>query len=245
MVEPSAATRQVGVRFPHDPFSLFFYQPIMINFLQQYRVDGRTSTEQRNIKIQFGFDETGGSVDLSQGLTSIRVVSVNDNSKYKCKLQFSVLSSNSIPDRQLYQMKHRIEQLFNEIIVGDIFCTIKIIIMENNGSLFSTIVNGISLWLCYNGINIIDMVTSVSFNTNIDLCSKEENDDFIGVLVFSYHVGKPLYYEGYGLFPKSIFYKQFEYAIQACTTLGILFKEHLIKLQIPQYNEKLSSNFKD
>lgn len=217
----------------------------MINFLHQYRVDGRTSTEQRNIKIQFGFDETGGSVDLSQGLTAIKVVSTHDTSKYKCKLQFSILSSNSIPDRQLHQMKHRIEQLFNKVIVGDIFCTIKIIIIENNGSLFSTIVNGISLWLCYNGIGIIDMITSISFNINIDLCSKEENDDFMAILVFACHAGKPLYYEGHGLFPKSTFYKQFEYAIQACTTLGILFKEHLIKLQIPQYNKKFNNNLED
>lgn len=150
------------------------------------RIDGRLPNETRNIKIEY---MNGPTILYSQGLTEIRTAVVGPKPKttrshINICLSVGKMTSIEIKNRNKMadDMKYKIMDIFqNIIIVKPASCVdFDIVVLQDNGSLFSAIVNSMSICCAYAGIQIIDLVLSctvgVFSHANLfDMCISEED----------------------------------------------------------------------
>lgn len=150
------------------------------------RKDGRFAEELRKIQIDHFIVENRNYLTFSQGLTQVRTCIFQNKEKGQIgvNLNFSDLARNEpINDRKLYEMKNKIYSIFSNVVSSDYQIDINIEVLQDNGSLMSVIINSITLCLCYSGINIKDMILSLTCNDLMDLTTDEEKQYFAIVVM--------------------------------------------------------------
>lgn len=197
------------------------------------RVDGRFSNELRDVNIQFECIENRGYVVLSQGCTTIRTyVSKNKEKKQlSINLVFSQICRNeSLGERKVYEMKHELVSIFETLIPNENQIEVNVEILQDNGSLFSAIVNSISLAFCYNGISTTEMCVSLTLNEFVDLCHSEENKNFSICIVLIPVKNEILFFESFGRLQKGELLKCLEMSKVHCEIIHNLFKKELASI---------------
>lgn len=150
------------------------------------RIDGRLPSEIRFVDICY---MSGPSIVYTQGLTKIRVSVAGPkpkNTKLSFNMALSINKSARIEvnewNRLAEDLRHKIYDLFRSILIPRPTSSvdIDILVLEDNGSLFSAIVNSVSICCAYVGIQMLDLVLSCSVGiyteVNLfDLCAAEED----------------------------------------------------------------------
>lgn len=193
---------------------------------KELRVDGRKTHNFRNVEVLFGHDNVNGYVDYKQGLTHVKVTLVQPDDKSIFKCSFTNLQKESISERQIYQFKYKLEQIYTEIYSSTACINLSITVVESGGSLFSTLVNAISLCLSYNGVNICDFPVSITYNENLDLCTEEQNDDLVSTIVHLVNTDRTVFFETCGQFQKNDFTQFTSIAVTACNYLYTILTSH-------------------
>lgn len=157
------------------------------------RQDGRYAHEIREISFLQHINNNTFILDYLQGGTSVSVVidgpkeRVKNKNKISLKLKFSNTSRNEInvSIETINELLKKITNLFETVIlISDISVVdVDVCINNDDGSLYSCIVNSIGMALCCAGIPMKDVPISLCigyFNRCFvfDLCSSEENSKF-------------------------------------------------------------------
>ncbi|ORD99420.1 hypothetical protein A0H76_892 [Hepatospora eriocheir] len=175
---------------------------------QNVRLDGRQSNELRNTTIK----KINEQVIFSQGLTSVRVFTEKSD-----KFEVKILDCDDI-DRKVFEMKLKLERLFTPLI-NQTEVAVNLYVIQDNGSLFSTLVNAITICFCYSGIHLNDFVVGITLNQNLDLCLIEEKKEDYLNLVYSVKNDKILYLESVGKIYSEFLVERIETGIKATKVL--------------------------
>lgn len=195
----------------------------------QVRIDGRYSEELRSIRIDHDLIKNINFITYSQGLSKVKtsLFQSKDKGQINVNLNFSALARNEfLNDRKIYEMKSKLETIFNDIISSDFQIELNIDVLEDNGSLFSVIVNSITTCLCFCGVSIKDMVLSLTCNDLTDLISNEEKGYYCTV-VFSTNLNKILYLQLLGKFQRSNVKDSLNNAISGIEKIAISIRQYL------------------
>lgn len=198
--------------------------------LKVLRPDGRFPTEMRRMLVQFGSNDNKGYVLLSQGATTIKttISKIKEKKQLNVNLNFLQACRNEpLNERKVYEIKQKLNSIFALLLPNENQIDINVDILQDNGSLFSTIVNSISLALCYCGINMIGMCVSLTFNNCVDLCHAEENQSFSICVVTIPYKNEILYFESFGKIQKGELSKCLESSKDYCNYIYNYFKEEL------------------
>lgn len=196
--------------------------------ISQLRTDGRFSNELRKLTIEQHTIENKTYVTFSQGLTKVRTsISQNkEKGQVGVLVNFSELSRNEpLNDRRVYEMKTKIASIFNDAVSSDFQIDINIDILQDNGSLFSVIINSITLCLCYCGISINDMILSLTCNNYTDLIYEEEKNSCC--VVMSANFNKILYFHLSGKCQKSDIQVALKNAISGIEKINYEIRKYL------------------
>lgn len=197
------------------------------------RPDGRFPDELREMKFEFGCVENKGFVLFSQGSTLVRTTISKTESKKQLNinLNFSQTSRNDpLGERKQYEMKQKLISIFGALIPNENQIEANVEILQDNGSLFSVIVNSISLAFCYCGINTTEMCVSLTLNNCVDLCYVEENRSFGAISVVDPAKDEILYFESFGPLQKGELLKCLEASKMHCNAIYQRFRSELISI---------------
>lgn len=186
------------------------------------RVDGRLPNEPRRIKMSSSIIGNQGIVDYSQGDTQIRISTCQskDKNQMAINLAFSDFARNEpMNERKIFEMKTKLTAIFCPMLLSDNQIDINVEVKQDDGSLFSVIVNGITLCLCYTGVTLKDMVLSVSMNDMLDLCTDEENKGYQCSMAYSVNYEKIIYFDCNGRSQRR--------ALTACIIAGVDYLKEL------------------
>ncbi|KAL6121937.1 component of the 3 5 exoribonuclease for 3 processing of 5.8S rRNA [Nucleospora cyclopteri] len=198
-----------------------------------YRIDGRTNEEFRNISIETGRNNFDGFITLFQGETVVRATQKipNDKTKFKVVINFlETACSAEMNERKQYDLKFGLEQVFNQIVTDKLPVYIEITVLQNNGSLFSSLINVCTLCMCYCGIEMSDFAVSLTFNEGIDLCLAEENKTYDFCIVYLFNQGTVIYQECVGQVQRKTLLESQQKAIYFCKKLALIFQKNLINI---------------
>lgn len=194
------------------------------------RPDGRFPTEMRKMIFKFGNDNNEGYVILSQGATTVKasIGKSKDRKPLGISLNFSQTSRNEpINERRVFELKQKLANMFSLLTPNEKQIEIKVDIFQDNGSLFSVIVNSITLALCFCGINMVDMCVSLTLNECVDLCYLEENKMSSISIVSIPYKNEILHFESFGKIQKSEILKCLEMSKEYCNLLYNRFRDEL------------------
>lgn len=192
------------------------------------RNDGRFPSETR--RTEFLFKRAGGKgiVYWRQGNTIVNTTISENREKpqLSINLNFTETSRNEpINERRIYEMKQKIYAIFSDLIDLDFAIEINIDVLGDDGSVFSVIVNSISLACAYSGIHLKDMCVSVTLNENADLTQYEEGHGAAVCIVYSPNKDKILYLESFGKLQRLEFGKILANGIALCKEQHEKFRE--------------------
>ena len=145
-----------------------------------FRFDGRKPLEFRS--INYKLDDT--AVYFNQGLTKLKVSVSGYTNFNKQDLSISVNNINSsLSKSKIDNVVQQLKSTFLSVIRFQTKSTlsVNIDVLNLDGSILSTAINALSLSLCLNGVELLDIVTCTNigvFNNNllIDLNNYEELD---------------------------------------------------------------------
>lgn len=199
------------------------------------RCDGRLPEEMRRVDIGHGIVGNRGFVVLGQGNTRVRtsVVPARDKSQLDVSISFSDVSRNEpVNERIVYEMKARILEIFGPLIFPDNQVEVSVEVKQDDGSLFSVIVNSISLCFCYCGVSLKDMCLSVTLGDCVDLCSEEESKGFRVCLVLSSSRQKILFLESFGKCQRRVLESALSRGFECCKAIHSTMREYLNKVAV-------------
>ncbi|ELQ75042.1 Exosomal 3'-5' exoribonuclease complex, subunit Rrp41 [Trachipleistophora hominis] len=167
-------------------FLLNIFDPMEVQNELGLRVDGRLPCEIRRVDICY-LNEP--SIVYTQGLTKIRVSIAGPkpkSTKFNLNITVSINRSARTEINEWGRLaddhKHRLHNLFKTILILKPASSvdIDILVLEDNGSLYSAMVNSVSVCCAYAGIQMLDLVLSCSIGIYtqadlFDLCGAEED----------------------------------------------------------------------
>lgn len=195
------------------------------------RYDGRLANEMRNTNFIFKRIDSKGTVFWRQGNTIVNttISQRKDKAQLCVNIKFQELSRNdAISDKRIYEMEQKVLSIFSEILGPDQQLEINVDVLGEDGSVFSAILNSISLSFTSFGIATEDMCVSVTLNENVDLCAHEEKKSFYICLVFCPSKEEILYLESFGKVQKVNFQNTVMNGINACKQLHKEFRSFFI-----------------
>lgn len=206
------------------------------NFMPQMelRCDGRLPREMRRMIMSHGIVENRGFVVLRQGNTQVRVSTApaRDRSQLDVCISFSDVSRNEpMNERRVYEMRARILEIFGPLACPDTQVEVCVDVKQDDGSLFSVIVNSITLCFCYCGVSLKDMCLSVTLGDGVDLCSEEEKG-FQLCLVVSSSRQKILFLESSGKCQKKAMESAILRGVECCKSIHGTMREYLNKYAV-------------
>lgn len=194
------------------------------------RPDGRFPNELRKINISCGIIDNIGFICLEQGNTQVSasLSQSKDKNPFNINLSFSQNArTDPINERKLYEMKYRLTNIFAPIISADYQVDIDLVVKQDDGSLFSVLVNSITLCLCYSGIPLIDMCISISLNESFDLSDLETKKRYQMTVVYLVKSQQLAFLEVNGRCQKNMFETALQNGIDCCKTINLQFTEFL------------------
>ncbi|KAM0681708.1 Exosome non-catalytic core component [Glugoides intestinalis] len=195
------------------------------------RYDGRLANEMRNTNFTFKRIDSKGIVSWRQGNTIVNttISQRKDKAQLSVNIKFQETSRNEqMSDKRIYEMEQKIFSIFSGVLGADQQLEVNVNVIGEDGSLFSAILNSISLSFASFGIAIEDMCVSVTLNENIDLCAEEEKNSFSTCLVFCPNKQEILYLESFGKVQKLAFKNTVINGIDACKQLHTEFRSFFI-----------------
>lgn len=192
------------------------------------RYDGRFPKEAREIDFEFKEIDTKGIFRWRQGNTVVNTTIIQNREKQQFSLELNFLQmsrNNAINDRKTYEMKQKLLDIFSDLTGQDSQVEVIVDVVCDDGSVFSAIVNSISLACAHCGIPLSDMCLSITLNRNVDLCYHEEGKEFSICIVFLPNKEKIVYIESIGRLQKSEFEEGIVSAIEYCRTLHSHFRD--------------------
>ncbi|TBU07065.1 ribonuclease [Hamiltosporidium magnivora] len=155
-----------------------------------FRYDGRKPNELREVAIKSGYLNKCGYIDLQQGGTKVRSIlygpkekgQYKENIKFKISFYDVARQESGKHEKKIDECETLLSELFKPIISisESNYLEINILIKQDDGSLISTLINSVTILLCYCGVQIKDMcisITSCFFKgiSLLDLSNNEEN----------------------------------------------------------------------
>lgn len=172
----------------------------MISDPNLLRIDGRIPNQIRRMQPKVLFlDRT--YIELNQGNTSVRASVIQGKERGVIDINMSFLNcsrNESLSDKKIYEMKTKISDIFLPMVLHDNQVDMVVEVHQDDGSLFTTIVNSLSLACCMSGIILKDMVLGITLNELLDLTAEEEKMPHQTKLVYSVNEKKILYLEANG-----------------------------------------------
>ncbi|EQB60299.1 exosome complex exonuclease rrp41 [Vairimorpha apis BRL 01] len=195
-----------------------------------FREDGRKKDEIKQIIIK----NLNSYTYLKQGNTHVRVKS--DGPKEGNKLNISMVFSKSsrqeqINEKRIFELETEIYNIFNNIILTDNNIDIEIEVIQEDGSLISTIVNCVTLNLCYIGVPLIDFPCSITYSRfqDLTLCEEQGRNFFINV-VWLMNREKIVYFKSLGRVTQEVLQKINEEGFLGCKKIYQQLKSFLISI---------------
>lgn len=192
------------------------------------RYDGRLPEELRNTQFKFNRIDNKGTVTWRQGNTLVNT-SINSSKEKQTivKVKFQESSRREpLNDRRIYEIEQKTISIFNLVLKGEQQLEINVDVLSDDGSLFSAIINSITLACAHCGVPISDLCISTTANDCIDLCSQEEKTSFSLCLVFCPNKEKILYLDSIGKAQKEQMENAINNAIKGCLELHEIFKNY-------------------
>lgn len=183
-----------------------------------FREDGRFKNEIRRFIIKSEFPYTS----LRQGNSHVQVKI--DGPKEGSKLYFYITGTTN--DTKRY---YELFSIFDNILLLDSQLDIYVNILEEDGSLLSTIVNCIVLSICHSNIPLKDFPCSITYSEKgVDLSASEEGSGRVTV-VYLMNSKKLVYYKAEGKITLEKLQNIDEIGRIAIEEIFIKMKEFLIK----------------
>lgn len=155
-----------------------------------YRVDGRKALEKRTMIARQSIVDNKLLFELDHGATKVAALLDGPKERHRQKHMVSVDVSFLDTSQQEHQknsekireLEKNVTDVFKNVLLlpESSYVDIVVVVKQDDGSVFSTIVNCISLGLCYSGTPMKDVVVSatVGFVSNtffVDICGAEES----------------------------------------------------------------------
>lgn len=199
-------------------YNLILHPPFVMES-QQLRNDGRFPEELRTVHCSFKKIENRGVVRWRQG-NSIVSTSISQNREKKqltINLNFLDSSRNEpMNERRIYEMRQQIQGVFSAIISPETQIEVNVDIICDYGSIFSVIINSISVACMYSGISMSDVCISATVNSNADLNYHEENKPFSLCLVLSPNTERILHLQAFGRIQRYEFEDALKMGVNTC-----------------------------
>lgn len=192
------------------------------------RCDGRFPNEAREIDFGFKRIDNKGIFQWRQGNTVVNttIAQSREKQQFSLELNFLEMSRNkSISERKIYGMRQKLLDIFSDLAGQDSQVEVVVDVVCDDGSVFSAIVNSISLACAHCGIPLSDICLSVTLGRNIDPCHHEEGKDFSICIVFLPSKEKIVYMETTGRLQLSESKEDICSAIEYCKILHSYFRE--------------------
>lgn len=189
----------------------------------------------RRIYMSHGAVGNQGFVVLGQGNTRVRtsVTPARDKNQLDVSIGFSDVSRNEpMNERRVYEMRTRLLGIFGPLISSDSQVEVNVDVKQDDGSLFSVIVNSITLCFCYCGVSLKDMCLSVTLGDCVDLCSEEESRSFQLCLVQSPSRQKILFLESSGKCQRRVLELAVSRGSECCKSIHTSMREYLSKIAV-------------
>ncbi|ELA42838.1 uncharacterized protein VICG_00153 [Vittaforma corneae ATCC 50505] len=195
------------------------------------RNDGRFPDEVRRTECSFKKIGDKGFVYWRQG-NSIANTSISQNrEKQQLAISINFLETSrneAINERRVYEMKQKVFAIFSGLVGFDNQIEINVDVLGDDGSIFSVIVNSITLVCAYSGISLSDMCVSATLNENADLTYHEESKSFSVCIVYCPNHDKILYLESFGKVQRMQFEEAINKGIEMCRQQHEKFRELVI-----------------
>lgn len=155
-----------------------------------YRIDGRKALETRAMAARQSTVDNKLLFELDHGATKVAASIDGPKERHRQKHMVSVDISFLDTTQQEHQgnsekvreLEKNVRDVFKEVLLlpESSYVEIAVVVKQDDGSVFSTVVNCISLGLCYSGIPMKDVVVgaTVGFVSNtffVDICGAEES----------------------------------------------------------------------
>lgn len=192
------------------------------------RNDGRFPDEPRETECSFRRMGTAGLIYWRQG-NSIVNTSISQNrerSQLEVNVSFLEASRNEpISEKRVHEMKQKIFAIFSGLLGIDSQVEVNVDILGDDGSIFSVIINSITLACVYGGVGLSDMCVSATLNENVDLTYYEEGKSFSTCIVYCPNRDKILYLESFGGIQRMQLESVVNKGIEICKRLHKRFRE--------------------
>lgn len=155
-----------------------------------YRIDGRKALETRTMAARQSIIDNKLLFELDHGATKVAASIDGPRERHRQRHVVSVDISFLDAAQQEHQgnsekvreLERNVTDVFKEVLLlpESSYVDIAVVVKQDDGSVFSTVVNCISLGLCYSGIPMKDVVVgaTVGFASNtffVDTCGAEES----------------------------------------------------------------------
>lgn len=193
-----------------------------------FREDGRKKDELRQLKINYSNSYTY----LKQGNTHVRAKTdgPKEGNKFNVSIVFSKSSrQEQINEKRIFELETEIYNIFNHIILTDNSVDIEIEVIQEDGSLISTIVNCVTLNLCHTSVPLIDFPCSITYSEVQDLSIYEEQGrNFVVNIVWLMNRQKIIYFRSIGKVTQDILHKINAEGFLSCAKIYQQMKEYLL-----------------
>ncbi|KAK6090443.1 hypothetical protein P3W45_000540 [Vairimorpha bombi] len=164
-----------------------------------YREDGRKISEIRRININHSYPYT----TLIQGNTHIKVNidGPKEGNKLNINVSYSKTSrQEQASEKRTYEYENELYSIFDQIILTDRQIDIAVEIVQEDGSILSSMVNCIALSLCHSNVPLCDYPCGITYsNLGVDLSGSEEGGRHcVIIVVYLMNTGKIIYYKSIG-----------------------------------------------
>ncbi|KAM0675845.1 Exosome complex component RRP41 [Gurleya vavrai] len=200
-----------------------------------FRIDGRKPENIRRITINHQTHNNTPHLSYSQGITHLNLSLSNikrQSTKLRVKINFSLssLKENIKMDHKAFELENILINTFEDIIIEkQVFICIEVV--QDDGSLISSMINAISLFLCLCAIPIYNLVVSVQISKIREgmLCDTtffEEGRD--GLILGYIHNNKNIaYLQVFGKLKPTSIQNLVEKAKLKCDELFLIFRDYL------------------
>lgn len=194
-----------------------------------YREDGRKISEIRKIKIKYSYPYT----TLIQGNTHIKVNIDGPKEGNKLNINVSYSKTSRLEqanDKRIYEHENELYNIYNQIILTERQVDIFVEIVQEDGSILSSMVNCIALSLCHSNVPISDYPCGISYsNLGIDLSNMEEGGrNCVINVVYMINSGRIIYYKSIGKITLEKLQHINEMGKEGAYRIYNIFKENLL-----------------
>jgi len=194
----------------------------------QLRNDGRFPEEPRTVQCSFKRVENTAVVYWRQGNSTVNTSISSNGNKQQLAINLNFLESSRnepMNEKRVYEMRQRLLAVFAGLLPAEAQIEINVDIICDDGSLFSVIVNSISMACMYSGISMRDVCASVTVNRNVDLNYREEERTFSICIVFSPNLNSILHLEALGRMQQYEFEDGLRMGVEMCKRQHSKFRE--------------------